>query len=84
MNERAETGPMRFGDDWNGVFIRGDNALMFAMALRRELSKPASGPMDLMNAAMLEGLANTLASVHQHSTPKSDVQMMKSFSEAKQ
>ncbi len=23
---RVETGPVRFGDDWPGVFIRGDNA----------------------------------------------------------
>src|SRR5215471_16043620 len=31
---RAETGPMSFGDDWPGVFIRGDNAMMHAMKLR--------------------------------------------------
>lgn len=24
---RAETGSMRFGDDWTGVFIRGDDAM---------------------------------------------------------
>jgi hypothetical protein len=24
--ERVETGPVQFGDDWPGVFIRGDNA----------------------------------------------------------
>jgi hypothetical protein len=28
MLERPETGPMQFGDDWPGVFIRGDNALL--------------------------------------------------------
>ena len=28
---RVETGPVQFGDDWPGVFIRGDNALAFAM-----------------------------------------------------
>ena len=25
---RVETGPLQIGDDWPGVFIRGDNALM--------------------------------------------------------
>lgn len=39
MNERAETRPMRFGDDWAGVFFRGDNAFMsgnlVAMAAER-------------------------------------------------
>lgn len=31
---RVETGPVQFGDDWPGVFIRGDNAFGYAMALR--------------------------------------------------
>lgn len=33
MSRRAETGPLRFGDDWPGVFIRGDNAAHYAHAL---------------------------------------------------
>lgn len=24
--DRVETGPVKFGDDWTGVFIRGDDA----------------------------------------------------------
>jgi hypothetical protein len=32
---RAETGPMQFGEDWPGVFIRGDDALVFAMMCPR-------------------------------------------------
>jgi hypothetical protein len=31
---RIETGRMQFGADWPGVFIRGDEALGFARALR--------------------------------------------------
>lgn len=27
---RVETGPVRVGDDWPGVFIRGDEALAYA------------------------------------------------------
>jgi hypothetical protein len=34
---RVETGPIRFGDDWPGVFIRGDNALAFANVLEQVL-----------------------------------------------
>ena len=30
---RPETGPMQFGVDWPGVFIRGDNALVYAQLL---------------------------------------------------
>src|SRR4051812_37513084 len=33
--DRVESGPVQFGDDWPGVFIRGDNALFFALALRQ-------------------------------------------------
>ena len=31
---RVETGVTRFGDDWPGIFIRGDNAFYFARCLR--------------------------------------------------
>lgn len=30
---RPETGNMRFGDDWTGVFIRGDSAFAYRLAL---------------------------------------------------
>lgn len=32
-DKRAETGPMQFGDDWPGIFIRGDNALWMSAML---------------------------------------------------
>ena len=46
--ERVESGPLRFGDDWPGYFIRGDNALALAAHLsaytallrRYEMSDP--------------------------------------------
>jgi len=31
---RPETGTMQFEGDWRGVFIRGDNAFAYAMALK--------------------------------------------------
>lgn len=34
MSDRAETGPMRFGDDWAGVFVRGDSAIPIILGLR--------------------------------------------------
>ena len=30
---RVETGLMQFGDDWTGVFLRGDSAFHFKMQL---------------------------------------------------
>lgn len=31
---RVETGPVRLGDDWTGLFIRGDDCFAWAMDLR--------------------------------------------------
>jgi hypothetical protein len=36
--ERVETGKMQFENDWPGVFIRGDEALGYAAAIRRFLA----------------------------------------------
>lgn len=32
---RVETGAVQFGDDWPGLFIRGDNAYSLMMWIRR-------------------------------------------------
>ena len=37
MSNRAETGVMGFGDDWPGVFIRGDAAAAFYFLLEEAL-----------------------------------------------
>lgn len=33
--ERVETGPVKFGDDWKGLYIRGDDCLAFKIELQR-------------------------------------------------
>lgn len=37
QNTRVENGVVRFGDDWCGVFIRGDSAFQFAISLHAVL-----------------------------------------------
>ena len=57
---RPETGPMQFGDDWPGVFIRGDNALFFAVAV---LAAAEALPDDMwLLKSQLKGLASDLRS----------------------
>jgi hypothetical protein len=34
-NDRVETGAVRFGDDWNGLFIRGDDCIMLVSILEK-------------------------------------------------
>lgn len=35
---RIETGPVKFGDDWTGFFIRGDEAIGIATMLKQVTS----------------------------------------------
>ena len=58
---RPETGPMQFGDDWPGVFIRGDNALLgYLPAVRVAIE--ALPPERWMEKAQLQGLSDLLGS----------------------
>jgi hypothetical protein len=70
---RAETGPMKFGDDWPGVFIRGDNAFFFLKVCE---ALTAANPVAEKG---LEGLKELLAASQQKADMK--VTKMKSFNE---
>jgi len=59
VDDRVETGPIQFGDDWPGAFIRGDNAFHFGITLQRLLKE---WPVDPMDQAIVDGLAKTLMS----------------------
>lgn len=57
QEKRVETGPVQFGDDWPGLFVRGDNALYYAHLLsgiigRLEKSESLEG-YDLLALRMI-------------------------------
>lgn len=58
---RVETGPIQFGDDWPGIFIRGDDALLYGKELSAltESLPPQEGAASIQ-LAVLRGLALTL------------------------
>ncbi len=58
MTTRIETGPVQFDDDWPGIFIRGDNAMFYAMSLQQVLN----GSADFVTQAYLKGLVDLLQS----------------------
>ena len=64
--ERVETGSLQINDDWPGIFIRGDNALGYAMHLEmaiRALEESANNnEMDVFALHGLKGLADLLSS----------------------
>lgn len=59
QQERVETGPVQFGDDWPGVFIRGDHAGWYAMNLKHVLESDL--PLDFLLASNLRNLQQDLA-----------------------
>jgi len=54
QQERVETGPVQFGDDWPGAFIRGDHAGWYAMQIKRLLESDL--PLDFLLASNLRNL----------------------------
>lgn len=64
QDERIETGPVQFGDDWPGVFIRGDNAFWLAGCCDTLLAALPSADdiATIVARSGLEGLRRTLAS----------------------
>ena len=82
-DERPETGGMKFGDDWRGVFIRGDNAIHFYLTLTSYIQSQGD-----QAAAFLQGIADTLYLACQTQLPNlppiaTECQEMKPFTEAK-
>lgn len=59
---RVENGPVQFGDDWPGVFIRGDSAGYYAMTLRTLLEPVPDAPAstDVFVRIQLRGLYDLL------------------------
>jgi len=59
---RVENGPIQFGDDWPGAFIRGDSAGYYAMTLRTLLEPvpDGTGSTDVFVKIQLRGLYDLL------------------------
>ena len=45
--ERVETGAVKFGDDWPGLFIRGDDAFYLEQILNQAARKARLSPFEL-------------------------------------
>jgi hypothetical protein len=76
---------MRFGSDWTGVFIRGDNAAYYAMHLRSlmELIKNPLPNVDTAGFAQvtLSGLLSDLEGCIHSPGQDPEAQVMKEFEE---
>lgn len=62
MAKRVENGKVQIGDDWPGIFIRGDTALMgFAPALE-EAIRVSKDQLGVIEVSMLRSLLRILRS----------------------
>jgi hypothetical protein len=65
---RVESGAVQFGDDWPGLFIRGDNAFMLTYALTHALvdvgHEDTNSETDMLVRQPLIGLLRMLRDVH--------------------
>ncbi len=59
---RVESGPTQFGDDWPGVFIRGDNAFQAIMTIDCVLMGQPDGDFGDFYRKQLKGVRDLLAS----------------------
>jgi hypothetical protein len=66
QDERVETGPVQFGDDWPGLFIRGDDCLALFFSL---CNVEVSGDDPVAVYQVKEVLAELLHSPLQHPNP---------------
>lgn len=63
QQSRVETGPVQFGDDWPGVFIRGDDCFGYAMCLGSVLAAMGNGKVPhVLSWKQLDGLLDVLQS----------------------
>lgn len=57
VEQRVETGPVQFGDDWPGVFIRGDDAAWYVGVLTRAAKSITDPFARLMVSALRDELS---------------------------
>ncbi len=79
MAQRAETGPMQFGNDWPGLFVRGDNAAHYAFALERCLAAGTDGGNFIALRSLLGDLQSSRV---RDDGPAASVQRLCPFEEA--
>ena len=74
MSKRVETGPVRFGDDWPGIFIRGDDVLRFVLALEVTLDRLPDA--SFLREALSEETVKSLSQLLQSCNPAQNVRLI--------
>jgi hypothetical protein len=75
---------MQFGEDWPGIFIRGDNALALMLAIDGVLLAKEGQPEDVFAKMQLKSFRDTLMGCDDRLVghdPNTEVQMLKPWDE---
>ena len=80
---RAETGAMQFGNDWPGIFIRGDNAFYYAFILEKLIESCDNKDENYINLLQIKGLVDDLKSCMDSNNKSNAIQLMKSFDDCR-
>lgn len=78
-NARPETGPMSFGSDWTGIFLRGDCAYSYAQALRALLDPTAQSFEKEIGRLNLQALLRVLDASDERTAKPEDCQKLRAF-----
>lgn len=62
QNVRVETGLVKFGNDWTGLFFRGDNAFPISIELENIINKKSLNENDI---TFLNSLKEIFSSVNE-------------------
>ncbi len=77
MSKRPENGPMRFGEDWTGLFLRGDESVGNAFRIRNALRRgERSGSIPNHVTNLLESLERTFLLPDERQLPDNTVQLL--------
>ena len=59
-NPRIESGAVQFGEDWKGLFLRGDECIVLATNIDAILNEDCDEGMKWIAKQYLEGLVKTI------------------------
>lgn len=80
MSNRPETGAMEFENDWCGIFVRGDNAMMLYANQLQVVLELNKDKLDAYSKSVIEGTIRLFCEANHHQDNKNK-QLMKSFDE---
>lgn len=83
LPQKAKTGPMRFGRDWRGLFIRGKDARKFELAVRTLLMDPKRVADDGEVRETIQQLLGLLQHTDEQEVANGDLQQMADFPQAR-